>query len=291
MISLIALKFGAFQQLVGSEVRVLCPFHDDRNNPNLDINTSTGAYICRACGAHGRIAKDDGIVVHKRGYGDQWSKTSIDEWPQAFSGKSIKPATEKKEKKSTKLSDMRLVARYPYVDADGTVLFYVERLETSSGKKTFLQKAADGSYSIKGIPNVPMFFDKIKKMESEDIFIVEGEKCAIYLTKRLGVLATTFAGGSGFMQNNRKIITSAFVDRTVIAIQDNDVPGVKWTKSIIELLSKKAKNLHIINPSMLKLKHGHNDIVDWFNGDGTDWMFYNTVELSKIRNYANGRNA
>jgi len=37
------------------EWRALCPFHDDREHPNLDINDFKRVYTCRACGAGGHL--------------------------------------------------------------------------------------------------------------------------------------------------------------------------------------------------------------------------------------------
>jgi len=52
------------------EYRYFCPFHEDRRNPNLDINVEKGAYICRACGKAGKLthlARELGIEVRSGG--------------------------------------------------------------------------------------------------------------------------------------------------------------------------------------------------------------------------------
>lgn len=40
---------------IGREWRANCPFHNDIKHPNLDINEEKGVYLCRACGASGRL--------------------------------------------------------------------------------------------------------------------------------------------------------------------------------------------------------------------------------------------
>lgn len=36
-----------------------CPYHDDRNTPNMKIDKKTGVYHCYACGSHGQIELDE----------------------------------------------------------------------------------------------------------------------------------------------------------------------------------------------------------------------------------------
>lgn len=43
------------KRISGQEWRGLCPFHADREHPNLDINDLKRMYICRACGASGHL--------------------------------------------------------------------------------------------------------------------------------------------------------------------------------------------------------------------------------------------
>ena len=37
------------------EVIIFCPFHDDRKNPNLNVNVEKNVYFCFSCGAKGDV--------------------------------------------------------------------------------------------------------------------------------------------------------------------------------------------------------------------------------------------
>ena len=92
----------------------------------------------------------------------------------------------------------REVARYPYLDETGALLFEVVRLEP----KTFRQRRPDGrggfDWSVKGVRQVPYRLPELMKglNDGKTVFIAEGEKDVDRLCS-LGVTATCNAGGAG----------------------------------------------------------------------------------------------
>jgi len=82
---------------------------------------------------------------------------------------------------------------YRYQDESGAHLFDVVRLEP----KSFRQRAADGSWGVKGIRRVLYRLPRIVAApDGEKVFVVEGEKDVQRLEAE-GLLATTNVGGAG----------------------------------------------------------------------------------------------
>lgn len=272
-------KFGSVRKVNRAEVRVFCPFHNDKGNPNLDINTDSGLYFCRACGARGKIFVNDGSVAHAASRDSRWQRADLSDWPFIFASN-----FEVQKTAQPKISIDRhfdLVISYHYTDANGELLFKVNRYEDGNGHKNFKQIAADGTASVGNIPNVPLYWKKIAENPDKDIYLVEGEKCAKGLND-IGYLATTYAGGSNFAGTKREIIITPFYGRTVIAIPDNDKPGRKWLESIVSLISKCVKRYYVMVPNYLGLPNVHDDVYDWFENGGTTKTFDSLVQLLKL---------
>jgi len=165
----------------------------------------------------------------------------------------------------TKLQPSRFLAkRYSYVNADGEVVFEVERYEP----KTFRQRRPDGKggwlYNMDGVQAVP--YNLLKMMEKPDaaVFIVEGEKCADRLAQH-GLIATTNHGGS---KNWKPDLNQYFAGRKVVLIPDNDEAGQKHADVVQSQLWGVAAAIKRVDLPGLPDK-----------GDVVDWLFAgNTVE-------------
>ena len=85
------------------------------------------------------------------------------------------------------------VETYRYEDEDGKHLFDVVRYEP----KNFRQRAADGSWTVKGIRKVLYRLPQIAAApEGSFVYVVEGEK-DVHRLEAKGLIATTNPGGAG----------------------------------------------------------------------------------------------
>ena len=161
----------------------------------------------------------------------------------------------------TRLQPTKYLAKqYDYVNADGEVVYQIQRFEP----KTFRQRRPDGKggwlYNMDGIEAVPYNLDKILLNPDAPIFIVEGEKCAERLTQ-LDLIATTNHGGS---KNWKPELNQYFAGRKVVLIPDNDEAGQKHADVVQSQLWGVADAIKRIDLPGLADK---GDVVDWlFNG-------------------------
>lgn len=157
----------------------------------------------------------------------------------------------------------RIVAEYDYLDADGSLLFQVCRLEP----KTFRQRRPDGGggwiWTIRGVTQVPYRLPEIAAAPQDaTIFIVEGEKDADALA-RLGVVATCNAGGAGkWKANFGRYLTR----RSVVILPDNDEAGEAHALDVAAKLSTYASAIRILRISNVPQK---GDVWDWLAAGGT----------------------
>jgi hypothetical protein len=100
--------------------------------------------------------------------------------------------------------------------------------------------------------------------ETDDIYIVEGEKCADAIIE-LGLTATTACKGGGFWDS--KFVESISHAKRIIIIPDNDDTGVLYLHKISKsLLDKGYEEVYRLNLPGLDIKE---DIYDWFQKGNT----------------------
>ena len=127
---------------------------------------------------------------------------------------------------------------YDYRDENNNLKYQVIRYEP----KTFRQRSADGSYSLKNIRPLAYNLPSLLSREDDPIYIVEGEKSCNALIS-CGYLATTNSGGAGNFQAE---LVPYFKDRAVILVEDNDEAGRNHVRKVGRLLQGVAKSiLHI----------------------------------------------
>lgn len=196
-----------------------CPFHADGegkppHNANLKIwpptESDKGGFNCVVCGEKGGLWK----LCEKLGI--------------AFEKSSEPKAT--------------IVKTYPYLSAEGKLLYEVVRLEP----KDFRQRRPDGHggyiWNLKGIPRVLYRLPELLARPGDRAHIVEGEKDADRLTD-LGLLATTNVGGANKWTS---AYNEPFRGREVIILGDNDEPGRKHTQQVALALHGVAASVKII---------------------------------------------
>ncbi len=221
-----------------------CPGHDDKN-ASLSISEGSDGRVLLKCHA-GCGFKD---IVNVMGL--KISDLFNDNAP------SLRPSTTRK-----------IVASYPYRDADGQLLYEVVRYEP----KSFSQRRPDGnggwSWNLQDVERVLYRLPELlaAAKSGERVFIVEGEKDVEALVK-LGLCATCNSGGAGKWQDS---FSESLRDADVVIIPDNDEVGQKHGQAVAASLQGKAKSVRVIElkaqpgvPSKVKDAH------DWISVGGT----------------------
>ncbi|MEU8891138.1 AAA family ATPase [Streptomyces sp. NPDC048442] len=121
-----------------------------------------------------------------------------------------------------------VVKSYPYADANGEIVYYVDRYVP----KTFRPRMADGS---KGFPRERRILYQLPAVLAEaqsagTVVLCEGEKDVDNLAK-IGVVATTMPGGTGMGWNDSYSASLQGVGEVVI-IADRDDAGVKHARRV-----------------------------------------------------------
>ena len=162
-----------------------------------------------------------------------------------------------------------VVAEYLYKDAEGNALYKVMRFEP----KNFVQAKYDNgewifkmtgvNYVLYNLPNV---------VKSDVVYFVEGEKDADNLNK-IGLVATTSAGGAAGFKKKAEQYVKDLKDKTVYIIPDNDKPGFKYADDVKEALNGVAKEVKILKLSNavedLKEKSDISDVIQKYGKDKT----------------------
>ena len=206
--------------------RVLCPAHADKN-PSLDIRDGREGRTVMICRAG---CEQEAVLIAA---GLDWTdlfaddpKGPDDEWTPAG----------------------RAIARYPYVDEGGKLLFEVVRAE---GKR-FLQRRPD-PLSKSGwtwklgdvrrpLYRLPEVIDAVSA--GRTIFCVEGEKDADAIRKA-GAVATCNPHGAGKWRPEH---TEALRDADVVVVADRDEPGYKHARGVYKALLGVASRVRLTEP-------------------------------------------
>lgn len=141
------------------------------------------------------------------------------------------------------------VARYDYVDEQGTVLFEKLRFEP----KTFRQKAADGSWSLQGVRRVlyrlPDVLEAIQ--DGRTVYLAEGEKDADALAAA-GLTSTCWTEGAwqpGTAPKWREEYTEQLAGAHVVIVRDRDDAGRHTAETIAATLEPVAASVRIVEPT------------------------------------------
>jgi hypothetical protein len=157
----------------------------------------------------------------------------------------------------------RVVASYDYCDAEGKLLYQVERRDD----KSFIQRRPDAAggwiYNRKGVELVPYRLPEIAAApKDKPILIAEGEKDVDNLRK-LGLLATCNAGGAGKWT---KGLSTWLKGRYVVLLPDNDIAGLDHAHSVAKSLMGVARSIRLLKLPGLAPK---GDASDWIAAGGT----------------------
>jgi putative DNA primase/helicase len=214
----------------------LCPAHDD-SRPSLSISRGSDGRALVACHAGCDI---DAIVaalgISKR-----------DLFPEANGN-----GANTREK-------WELIAKYPYLDEGGALLYTKLRYRLPNGEKEYRYKP-----KMRGKRRIPYRLDLLVKSSEKAIVVAEGEKCCDAL-RRVGVLATTNPNGaskgkSKWTELDEETVKKVFTGRDVIILPDNDEPGRKHAQGVASSLFPIAKSVSIFEiPGLAEAA----DVADW----------------------------
>lgn len=146
---------------------------------------------------------------------------------------------------------------YKYTDENGKHLYSAIRKPLPDGRKKFVQKQANGDWSMSGVTRV--LYNLPEVVKASVVFVVEGEK-DVETLRSVGLVATTNVGGAGkFLQSYAKWLDG----KTVYILPDNDEPGKKHAQDVLAILG---------HGTIIELPVGHKeDVSDWFKlGFGKD---------------------
>jgi hypothetical protein len=251
----------------GGDWRGACPIHGGDNPLNFSVKPDTGEWFCHSqCDCGGDVFA---FVESVKQIGFSEAVDFVGQWAgthaQVVAPKSSDPG--------------RIVATYDYVDASGTLVYQVLRIEPGpqGERKTFRQRRPDGNggwiSNLQGVSRVlyrlPEVLAAIKA--GKPIAVVEGEKCADALWD-MGVPATTNAMGSGKWE---EAYTQALSGADVWIFGDNDAPGQKHAQLVAQALHGRVRSVRMPLLPGLRPK---GDVYDWIESGGTRAQLMEIVE-------------
>lgn len=233
----------------------LCPFHDD-TNPSLNINFfQEGAWRCHACGETGDL-----FTFHQKKHNTDF-KGALKYFAEFLGiNPDIKPEKKTRAKKKA-LGPPSVV--YQYKDLSGKVILETCRYDNPKDFRQRLPhptKEGEFIWNLKGVEVIPYNLKAV--MESETVFVVEGEKDADRLTK-IGLVATCNPMGAGKWWDS---MTPYFKGKAVIILPDNDEPGKHHAELVAQRLHGVAKPVQIVKLSNLP---AGGDVSDWLDAGNT----------------------
>lgn len=221
---------------IGNEYAVPCINASAHNrgdqNPSLHIHADGKGWICRVCGQGGGALAMVKFAGHAKTDAEALAWLGVD--------RDVQPARVEQRAAS------KLIARYPYRNLDGTVLYEVLRYEPKDFRQRRIDAQGREVWKLDGVERVLYRLPEIAKAVSENrsVIVAEGEKDCDNLAK-LGFVATTNAGGAGWPW------TRAFVEplrgcKRVIVVADNDDAGRTAARTRAQLLREVCGDVRLI---------------------------------------------
>lgn len=278
-----AARIPHMKQRRAAEWRGACPIHHGKND-NFAVEPDTGRWFCHStCGRGGDIleleaALNGGDFPTRKAevfrlvgriepeYRHNGTRTN---------GNSAGAAPSRPKKLTGSAGAWREVARYPYRDRDGNLLFEVIRYLKPDGEKVFRQCRPDGRggmiWNLGGIERVPYRLPELLKAET--VYLAEGEK-DVHTLEGWGLVASCNPGGSG-SSGLYEEWTDYFRGRHIVILPDNDEPGRRHAGAVAAALLSAAASVRIVELPGLSVK---GDVTDWRDAGGTFERFH---ELTK----------
>ncbi len=222
----------------GAGWMALCPAHDD-GKPSLSISKGSDGRTLLKCLAGCRT--EDVVAAMGLTMADLFE-------------------TQPKKRSGSQKSRGRIVANYPYEDANGKLLYEKLRFDPKGfcwhhpdGKRGWLKDRGDAAPMLYRLP-------EILKADADDMmFVCEGEKDADAL-RALGLIATTNPDGAGKWNT---IDDTPLHNRHIAIVGDKDAPGRAHATDVARALFAKAKSVRIVELPGENVKDAH----DWVEGE------------------------
>jgi P4 family phage/plasmid primase-like protien len=169
------------------------------------------------------------------------------------------------DKPNRNIAGKKIVATYPYHDADGKLLFEVVRYEP----KEFRQRRPDGKggwiWNMAGIDRVLFRLPEVLAAirAGIPIFLTEGEKDTLAMAEH-GFAATCNSGGAGKWQNS---YSETLRGTDVLIVADKDPAGRKHAAAVAERLfgvARSVKTIELPDTNSKPVK----DAADFFAAGG-----------------------
>lgn len=212
----------------GGQYYAKCPFHDDKHS-SFSFNVENGGWTCHAEDIHGG--------------------------PEAFANKiGVAPTGSQADRQN-----LNIVATYDYKDEQGKLLFQVVRVTPKGFRQRRPGSAGDWHWDLEGVRRVLYRLPELVEIgqgESQ-VLVVEGEK-DVETLRGLGLVATCNPGGAGKWKPE---YSPFLAGKHVVILPDNDEPGLKHSKQVVESLLGVAASVKLV---MLPGATGKGaDVTDW----------------------------
>jgi len=255
---------------MGDIVRAFCPFHDDKNTPNLTVFKERTRFKCFSCGRGGNaynFLKERGLLPNKPKKSDTPKKSGRpSNAPTEADVEKAHKALLKNEKavdylkthrkwNKTTIKNFKLGLKNNYITipiySRDNILLNIRLYDVAKkGNAKFMSWA-------KGM-GTRMDLFPANALTGDFILLCEGEPDTI-LAQQLGFNAAAFTGGAGSLKPDN---LSALLDKKIAVIFDVDDVGVKAANKVVRFLSR-------ICPEVKNVKL---PIEEPENGDLTDYI-------------------
>jgi putative DNA primase/helicase len=272
-----------------TEWRGACPIHRGKND-NFAVEPDTGRWFCHStCGRGGDILELEAALS---GADFPTRKAEVfrlvgrvePEYRHngiRTNGGLARTIPSKPTKAGSTAGMRREVARYPYNDRHGHLLFEVVRYLKPDGEKVFRQCRPDArggvTWNLNGIERVPYRLPELLKAET--VYLAEGER-DVHTLEAWGLVASCNSGGSGSSALYTGW-TDYFQDRHIVILPDNDVPGRKHAAAVAAALLNVGASVRMVELPGLPAK---GDVTDWREAGGTFERFRELTEAAKPMN-------
>jgi len=180
-------------------------------------------------------------------------------------------------------ADLKLIATYPYQNAEGKTRYEVHRYLDADGKKTFRQ--GHKGHSDKWVSNLtgvdPLPYRLPKVLQAQTVYLAEGEK-DVEALEAWGLVASCNSGGAG-SSSSYLTFKKYFRDKDLVILPDNDSPGHKHAAAVADALMGAAKSIKIVELPDLREK---GDVSDWKNAGGTPERLLKLIIAAPVMNVA-----
>ena len=258
-----------------NQVLVCCPVHGEAN-ASCSINTASGLWNCKVCGAAGNLFDllaavrgcdfaaalaelEDraGIAAPTAGGSTRRAKTTPKK-PTAT------PKPKAKAKPAAPPVKGEIIAVYDYRDAAGVVRYRKRRIEPGRDGRakefSFAHPRPNGT-EAPGRGDAPPLLYGLDRLAAapadETVFVVEGEKCCDALAAWGLVAICNDSGAAGKWPEGH---SEFFQGRTVVILPDHDEPGEKYAAKVAAALLPVAAAVKVLRLPGLPKK---GDVCDW----------------------------